>query len=433
MSTKNIAWQETMRVCRKFKSEQQIIDEVIKFRSGTVSIKNWVDKSAYYDEVFNFLTLTSDQKLRKSGQFEPDSLIFRFGIGNDPEIKTLPRMEGPIALVAISGLRAVEIACRLSELTQEGALKYIPQIYLIDYSARVCRFWNAMKKIFGESEDVTTFQQKLAVLLTQRYDLISVVYDEKERERVENAIKSVKPAIGLITNFINSLLKSYKFADIKKIIQQTVVIYQDWGEEKSARIFTEISDRSRSGKLKVGVYASDIISTLIPEEFVKYGNIMLNNISLLKAKIEIHTILNLETMIPDKVVIHTDDQRQLALADLKPAGMTILPGMFFEEKPTESADEKLKNHRQKLKKFSQQSGKERHCAILCLNIAAALIDQDRIKNVEEIKQYLDRAKDYTEKMKATDERLPKRIAELRAAIARSSAGQQSAPALKKCK
>lgn len=123
--------------------------------------------------------------------------------GNDPEINNLPRNYNNerIAIVGTSGMRSVEIACKL------GSTRC--KIIIIDNSHQVIKYWRDM--------------QKLLHIATNRLSFLRFFQNYYQHNPT---ISRKKTNSHLDFNYFDELFTSYGFKQVKNFIYHAVVIPQ---------------------------------------------------------------------------------------------------------------------------------------------------------------------------------------------------------------
>ncbi|MBL7480898.1 IQ calmodulin-binding motif-containing protein [Legionella bononiensis] len=184
--------------------------------------------------------------------------------GNDPEITGLPHhtSEEHIALVAISGMRSVEIACQLSS----GC----PKLIIIDNSKYVVDFWRKARYLINHSDCEESFLGDLDryIEMTQcnRSGLKSKEFD-----------------------YLKQLFNRYGFEKLQLIIGGTTVIAQSWVDRD---VMIKVKNILRFIEVDViYAYPSNIVAYLRSEGERSNSNQVLDNIQSLNPALAIHTDL----------------------------------------------------------------------------------------------------------------------------------------------
>lgn len=193
--------------------------------------------------------------------------------GNDPEINKLPRYlsDKKIIIIGTSGLRIVELACKLG-----GKL---PKIVLVDNSRNVIEFWHALKDV--------------AITSLHKKEFINNLFPEDDL--------SPKPvdACWKVCSYLLELFDSFGFDRVKKIIAHATILPQKWEDKKTFKsLRCVITLHQYDG---VYVYPSNISAFLWACNQENKTKQVLNNIELLNPDLAIHTNLGFRG-IPDKVV-----------------------------------------------------------------------------------------------------------------------------------
>ena len=184
--------------------------------------------------------------------------------GNDPEIIGLPHhtSEEQIALVAISGMRSVEIACQLSSGT--------PKLIIIDNSKYVVDFWRMARNLINLSSSEETFLAEL-----DHY--------------IETSKCNRKGLKSKELDYLKQLFNSYGFDKLQSIIGGTTVIAQSWVDRD---VMIKVKNILRFiGVDVVYAYPSNIVAYLRSEGERSNSNQVLDNIQLLNPALAIHTDL----------------------------------------------------------------------------------------------------------------------------------------------
>ncbi|KTD55378.1 IQ calmodulin-binding motif-containing protein [Legionella quateirensis] len=184
--------------------------------------------------------------------------------GNDPEITDLPHhtSKEQIALVAISGMRSVEIACQLSS--------GFPKLIIIDNSKYVVDFWRKARDLMNHSECEEHFLAEL-----DRY------IETSKCNR--SGLKSKE------FDYLKQLFNSYGFKKLQRVIGGTTVIAQSWVDRD---VMIKVKNILKFiGVDVIYAYPSNIVSYLRSEGERSNSNQVLDNIQLLNPALAIHTDL----------------------------------------------------------------------------------------------------------------------------------------------
>lgn len=122
--------------------------------------------------------------------------------GNDPDIHSLSTYpeDNKIVLIGTSGLRSLEIACKLGgDCT----------IFIIDNSRNVIDFWKKLKNLSSKAQNVNELLDNLKLPFDNQRAIDCLVY----------------------------LCELHKFEKIKRCINRTVIIAQDWVDKET---FTQL-------------------------------------------------------------------------------------------------------------------------------------------------------------------------------------------------
>lgn len=194
-----------------------------------------------------------------------------FVIGNDPEIEGLkkyrPKQEEPIAIIANSGCRVLQIACEL------GAPNLpVPKIFLIDNSGDVYKFWQAIWRFTQKHVQVDSFLADLKQCL-----------QENKQYSGDDTDVNVEFA------FFNSLIKRFGFDYLRAVILRVTTICQSW---EDAKLFAKVKDILNEEQInRIYVYASNIIACI---EDPRIQTQILDNIASLNPVLSIHTDLGMD-------------------------------------------------------------------------------------------------------------------------------------------
>ncbi|WP_131781450.1 hypothetical protein [Legionella gresilensis] len=179
--------------------------------------------------------------------------------GNDPIIDKLPQHEAneDVALIAVSGMRSLEIACQLS--------KGKPKLIIIDNSRQVVEFWRKARAVMSQSYNETDFLNEL-----KDY----VVGTRCNRPRfTDNEFE-----------YLEKIFHTFEFTRIKQIISNVTVLGQSWADEQVMFKVKNILDYH--GIRNIYAYPSNLIAYLDGD---REGDKILQNIALVNPIMAIHT------------------------------------------------------------------------------------------------------------------------------------------------
>ncbi|MGQ3889023.1 IQ calmodulin-binding motif-containing protein [Legionella sp. CNM-1927-20] len=179
--------------------------------------------------------------------------------GNDPAIDNLPQHEANegVALIVVSGMRSIEIACQLS--------KGSPKLIIIDNSQQVVEFWRKAREVMQESLNQTDFLNELReYVMSTRCNRSRLTASEFE--------------------YLEKIFHTFGFNQIKQIISNVTVLGQSWADEY---IMVKVKNILAHHDIKnIYVYPSNIVAYL--DEDIE-GEKILNNIARLNPAMAIHT------------------------------------------------------------------------------------------------------------------------------------------------
>jgi hypothetical protein len=212
-----------------------------------------------------------------------------FVIGNDPVINDLTpfKVDDKIALIATSGLRAILLACQLSNPTK------MPKIFIVDNSLEVCSFWHALRIFIANTGTEEQFNHNLNAFLRDNSHLYRHISDELSG--ITNS--TIDYPNQNISEFFNWIFKKFKFSNIVNIIKHTSIIKQSWSDIET---MTKIGNIVRLNNIKhVFMYPSNIVSCC--GELRSKMNV-LKSIAAINPTLSIHTVHE-PTKLPEKVFL----------------------------------------------------------------------------------------------------------------------------------
>ncbi|PJE10768.1 IQ calmodulin-binding motif-containing protein [Legionella sp.] len=221
------------------------------------------------------------QQLPKAGFFVSKTYI----VGNDPKIRDLEpykTSKGKIALVATSGIRALDLICTL------GNKESTPKLIIVDYSRFVVEFWRKLRELVVSSHfsDNSDFEQAFVSFLTKNKDLYETqdrIFDDKRNLNYENQ----NPVI-----YMKELVERHSLEFVVSVIKHSTIIAQSWQEQSLFYVLKNIIDLNNIEE----VYA-------YPSNIEAAGNCTRLSIKLLNPKLTISTNLPSATSIPDRVFL----------------------------------------------------------------------------------------------------------------------------------
>lgn len=208
-----------------------------------------------------------------------------FFTGNAPEIVGLEKYKQEnkkIALIALSGMRALLIACQLGCKTKDK----IPKIFLIENSRQVCQLWYKIRDFASEHKSEESFLKAFENFLT--------THKVHFRERNKTAF-----------DFIKTLFTNFGFDYVRSIICHTSIIKQSWADKN-----TFLKLRNILNYLEINTiysFPSNLISLKVNKNM---RNSILANLALVKPHLSIHTNLHPQLQRPDKVFL-IDENKSL--------------------------------------------------------------------------------------------------------------------------
>lgn len=200
-----------------------------------------------------------------------------FAVGNDPLIVGLEKYksEGPMALVALSGMRAIALACEL------GDPKYTPKVILIDNSRQVYHFWNEIREYTRKHAS----EEKFLEQLPQFFDYIQPLYRKITNQDLSDLL-GVKYLDQDPVKFLKNLVAIYGYKYVRGIILKTTFIKQSWAD---ASVFSKAKNILNYLNINnTYVYASDIVNLLRFMKKEAEADLILRHIANLRPVLSIH-------------------------------------------------------------------------------------------------------------------------------------------------
>ena len=227
-----------------------------------------------------------------------------FAVGNDPIISGLSTYQvksGKTALIATSGLRAVELACEL------GNEKDTPKIIIVDNSKEVCEFWRRVRtlaKEVGKKSDKKTFLSELALLLEKLGNTSNSLHPIYRDLSDSNCFPSDTYPDQNILRYVDGLINKFGYKYIVNVICQTTIIAQSWlNTEALIKIKNILTYQQISN---VFMYPSNIPHCIANEENEEKANEVLENIEKIHPTLSIYTDCCPMHHIPENVFLTTD-------------------------------------------------------------------------------------------------------------------------------
>lgn len=260
----------------------------------------------------NSLPSEAEQALLALPQIE-GSKFKTFIVGNAPVVTGLEKYKaqsGSTAIIALSGMRALLLACQL------GNRDYIPKIILIDNSKLVIQFWQVMRAFAQQHSDEASFCKNLPTFLNQHQSLY------KHLEKIED-VKGVKYPNQNILRFFQNIFKEYGYDYARRVMMNASTIQQSWAHRETFE------------NLKTILAKVENIYTF-PSDLVAYVNLfsacpkkemyqILENIRLINPKLSIHADISPQTKKPTKIFLiedqNPDDVLKHIFANSFPVGL----------------------------------------------------------------------------------------------------------------
>jgi hypothetical protein len=220
------------------------------------------------------------------------ALYRAFVVGNGPVIVGLDKFKSKekIALVALSGMRSISIACEL------GDSQHIPKIFLIDNSWQVIQLWKKIQAFATQHDNAKTFIHDLKKFMRDNEGLC------RGMKGFENLnLPGVKYLDQNVQKYFEQLFSIYGFDYVKAIVLHTSIIAQSWADPD---VFNKVTNILSELDIKdVYVYASDIVMLV---DDVEDRNQILSNIESLNPVLSIHHDCCEFHNIPEKVYLLTN-------------------------------------------------------------------------------------------------------------------------------
>lgn len=224
--------------------------------------------------------------------------------GNDPCIKRLPRhnADETVALVGTSGMRSIEIACRLSN----GHVKLI----IIDNSRQVTSFWRAAREIMMLSNTEDQFLKELNTYLKISHCSRNSCLTKEE------------------SHYLKALIDYFGLGKIKQIMTSAVVLGQSWGD---TAVIIKVKNVLAHLEIQYTyAYVSNIVSYLACRNENAEAQKVLENIQRLEPYIAIHTDLIPKKQCPENLFLIQDHDPAKVKRQLKPReSPSLTEGMYL--------------------------------------------------------------------------------------------------------
>lgn len=225
-------------------------------------------------------------------------------IGNDPTIDVsqyaATAAKGSIALVATSGMRAVQLACQLATKLDKHL---IPKIFIVDNSDQVHKLWKNFKKFFSSCKEQKSFEKNIHFFLKTNKELYNDLEKYSFLEDYSEDNDNVKYPSQNIPKFFKDLFTDFGFNYVRSIIFNAICIKQSWTD---TNVFKKINIILDFFKIKqVYVYVSNI-AFCIDEMQSEKLDAFLNHIASMHPTLSIHTNYCHEHHKPDKVFLCED-------------------------------------------------------------------------------------------------------------------------------
>jgi hypothetical protein len=207
--------------------------------------------------------------------------------GNDPKIKGIPNhpVRGPIALIGTSGMRAVEIACQLSDQ---------PKLIIVDNSKQVVEFWRKAREFAIKSGNKDVFLRALNNYIdVSQCDRTGFKEDE--------------------LYYLDTLFSKYGENKVRHVIGSATILAQSWADKD---ILIKIRTILNFNGIKnVYAYPSNIVAYLQEDNLKQPAQQVLQNIAALNPKLAIHT--DMVCGRPKNVLFVADHRPATVASELK--------------------------------------------------------------------------------------------------------------------
>lgn len=216
-------------------------------------------------------------------------------VGNDPALpSTLIEHQYPndkIAVVGTSGLRSIEIACRV------GSSAKTPKIFIIDNSEYVCQFWSALRDMMqnnNDSKDQSTFLAALPAFLDTNgcyiKQLESNILVKKNTDTVQYLDQDV-------TRYLIELFSKHGYDRVRNIIKHVSIIKQEWNDTNTIIKLKNII--AHLGIKTVVAYPSNIAHVIEKNKAIA----LIANLAILAPTLTIATDLDPKSRIPKNIFL----------------------------------------------------------------------------------------------------------------------------------
>lgn len=202
--------------------------------------------------------------------------------GNDPVIN-MPISSLPgdrVVLIGTSGLRTLEIACKLGS--------DCPKIFLIDNSQHVIQFWKDLQVVIQTATSVCGVMANVAPVICQCSECVDAIDDR--------------------TGYLASLVQEHGFEKVRRIILHASIILQNWTDKRTFDVilnFKELNNYQR-----VYVYASNIVTFMAYNNQHSEAKAILENIVHLDPDLAVHTDL-VRRVRPQNVFYYSKGQHDV--------------------------------------------------------------------------------------------------------------------------
>ena len=215
-----------------------------------------------------------------------------FAVGNDPKIQGLEPYATPtgkIALVATSGLRSLELICKL------GNKENTPKLIIVDNSKKVISFWRKLRELVEHSHftDKNSFYQAFETFLSDNRHLYRNLADDAMSSSSTGPQYENQNPLKYMENLIDTHGLDY----VLSVIKGSVIIAQSW---ENKQLFTALKNIIEFNEIeKVYAYPSNIEYCVLPWESLDVKA----NIELLNPDLTIATDFCPHHHIPEQVFL----------------------------------------------------------------------------------------------------------------------------------
>ncbi|MCL9684878.1 hypothetical protein [Legionella maioricensis] len=253
------------------------------------------------------------QKKYKFTSLPEESMVSyqAFLLGNDPLVNVPDRYvpnQGGVALVAVSGFRALQLACKLGEKDKST----MPRVFIVDISKQVHVVWKMLKECADKSTTATAFLANLDHFLKDA----AGQYRNIQQYACTCTDCEPKPNPDPLV-FFGELITMYGYDYVSEIITHTVLIKNSFADRET---FKKIKEHiSNLGISNTFVYSSNVLTDIywIGIKNRPLVNIILENIQFLDPNISIHTNLCRKHWEPKNVYLMENQSPELVRSILK--------------------------------------------------------------------------------------------------------------------